>query len=131
MWKIALGVVLTLLGVIGAGIVTYFSQKRQFNFDRRKQGKIYKNLLGTLVQEIEYIYKKLKEHGSIYSEHYDVSIQNEVINKLLDTELIFKNRDVFGKIRDLIRELLKLNGKIEEYILIVRNPSYWDKKWMQ
>ena len=46
----------------------------------------------------------------------------------MDTELIFKNRDVFGKIRDLIRGLLKLNGKIEEYILVVRNPSYWDKK---
>ena len=126
MWKIALGAVLTLVGVIGGGIVTYFLQNRQFNFDRMKQGKIYKSLLETLIQEIKYIDKKLKENGDIFSEYYDVSIQNEVIKKLLDTELFFNNRDVFANIRSLTRCLLILNGKIENYKLIVsENPSYW------
>lgn len=122
-----------LIGVVIGGSITFFIsyilQNRQFNFDRRKQKEIYKSLLETLIQEIKYVDKKLKENGSIVSEYYDVRIQDEVIIKLLDTELFFKNRKVFDDIRRLIHRLLILNKKIENYILIVRQDNrYWDKE---
>jgi hypothetical protein len=128
MLKMAIGAALTLLGVIGAGIVTYCSQNRQFSFDRKKQSEIYKNLLETLIKEIRIVDKKLKEKGSIFSEYYDVSIQNAVIIKLLDRELFFKNSEVFDVIRRLINYLQILNGKIENYKLIVRKDTrYYDQ----
>ena len=128
MWKIAIGAALTFLGVIGAGIVTYFLQNRQFNYDRKKQSESYKNLLETLIKKIGIVDKKLKENGSIFSECYDVSIQNAVIIKLLDRELFFKNSEVFDAIRLLINYLQILNGKIENYKLIVRQGiRYYDK----
>ena len=129
--KILIGSIIgSIVGVIVGGFITllvsYKVQNKQFAHDREVQNDIYRSLLDTLIQEIKYIDKKLKENGDIFSEYYDVSIQNEIIIKLLDTELFFKNRNVFDDIRSLTRYLLILNIKIENYKLIVReNPSYW------
>ena len=124
--------IIGLLGVLIGGLITYFVsyklQNRQFRHDKKEHDGIHKSLLETLIQEIKYINKKLKENN-IGSEYYDVSIQNEVIIKLLDTELFFNNRDVFDKIRLLTHYLLILNEKIKNYKLnICKDSSYWDKE---
>lgn len=128
MVRILIGVI----GVVTGGLITFFVsymlQNRQFNYDRNKQSEIYKNILETLIKEIGIVDKKLKENGSIFSEYYDVSIQNAVIIKLLDRGLFFKNSEVFDVIRRLINYLQILNGKIENYKLIVRQDTrYYDK----
>ena len=85
--------IIGLLGVSIGGLITYFVsyklQNRQFRHDKKEHDDIYKGLLETLIQEIKYIDKKLKENGSIWSEYYDVSIQNEVIIKLLQIFLYY------------------------------------------
>ncbi len=137
--KILIGVISvisTITGVIIGVFITFKAQRkqfahdrllqdRQFDFDRKKQDKIYKSLLDTLIQEIKYIVQKLKENKGVLSDIYDVSIQNEVIYKLLDTELFYKNKGVFDNIRSLTRWLLILNGKLENYqSFILKHPLY-------
>lgn len=131
-----ISVIATITGVIIGVFITFKAQKkqfahdrllqdRQFDFDRKKQDKIYKSLLETLIQEIKNNEKQLKENRGVLSEYYDVSIQNEVIKRLLDTELFYKNKRVFDDIMSSARCFSIFNGKLEDYKSFARKyPLY-------
>ncbi len=138
--NIIVAVITVLVSVVAGALITNHSQNKQFKHDKALQDRqfkndkeekndIYKNLIETLIQEIDYTDKKLKENGSIWSEYYDIDIQKAIIIKLLDTELFFKNPNVLNNIRRLIHVLPILNQKIENYkSIVLRNLNYWEKE---